>query len=220
MSHRFSLALSELDLGFLGLDSALRHSPQFNIAPRTQILLIRADSNGQPELTRASWGLVPPWLEDLSRAQPQARSETLRQKPMFRQAFAERRCLILCDGYYTWREHAGRTHKHPYRVCLKGGGLFAFAGLWERYPVDTSLAYDSCALITVPAPPPLDTLNTRMPLILEPARYRCWLNPTTPDTTIDALLRPIDPRILSAYPVSPRVNDPTYQGPDCHRRQG
>lgn len=216
MTRRFTLTLPQLDLSFLGLDDEVHNPPQFNIAPRAQVQIIRHADNGQLELTQVSWGLVPAWLKDLSHAQSQARAETLGDKPMFKSAFASRRCLILTDGYYEWREQPGRR-KQPYRVTLKGGGLFCFAGLWEHYPVDEQLAYDSCALITVAANTELTPLHPRMPLILRPADYRTWLEPSTSLSELQKLLQPLDNGILKAHRVSTHVNDPAHQGPECCR---
>lgn len=216
MTRRFSLTLPQLDLSFLGLCSAVANAPQYNIAPRAQVQIVRQAESGALELTNVSWGLVPAWLKDLSHAQTQARAETLAEKPMFKSAFAKQRCLILTDGYYEWRELTGRR-KQPYRVSLKGGGLFCFAGLWERYPVDEQLSYDSCALITVAASSELERLHPRMPLILRPADYQRWLDPASTRSSVAKLLQPLQPGVLRAQKVSTYVNDPSHQGPECCR---
>lgn len=215
MTHRFSLTLPELDLTFLGLDCAVENTPQFNIAPRAQVKIIRQGANGALELATVSWGLVPAWLKDLSHAQSHARAESLSEKPMFRKAYAQRRCLILTDGYYEWLQQSGQPQKQPYRISLKGGGLFTLAGLWERYPVDPTLSYDSCALITTPSNQELRALHPRMPLILRPDDYRRWLDPDTHASVLDSLLQPLTPGALRAQPVSTYVNNPAHQGPAC-----
>jgi putative SOS response-associated peptidase YedK len=60
-----------------------------------------------------------------------ARAETARSKPAFRDALASRRCLIPADGFYEWKK-TGKT-KQPYCFQVDQGKLFAFAGLWERW---------------------------------------------------------------------------------------
>lgn len=214
MTRRFSLTLPQLDLSFLGLEARMNNAPKFNIAPRAQIQIIRHSGTGPLELAQVSWGLAPAWLKDLSHAQSQARAETLREKPMFKSAFSSRRCLILTDGYYEWQERTGQR-KQPYRVTLKDRGLFCFAGLWERYPVDEQLAYDSCALITVAANSELQRLHPRMPLILRPADYRTWLDPKTTAPELTKLLCPLPNGILRAQRVSTYINNPAHQGPEC-----
>ena len=89
------------------------------------------------------WGLVPHWSQDPTRgARPiNARSETVRVKPAFRDAFLQRRCLIPADGFYEWKD------KQPYFVQMADERPFVFAGLWEHWD-KVSPAIESCTIVT------------------------------------------------------------------------
>ena len=74
-------------------------------------------------------GFDPPWADGpgIGARMINARSETVAEKPSFRCAFKERRCLIPADGFYEWQKTS--NGKHPYYLRIKSGRPFAFAGL-------------------------------------------------------------------------------------------
>ena len=121
--------------------------PRYNMAPMQTAPVIR-ERGGKRHMDRLRWGLVPRWAPDESRAASliNGRSETVSEKPAFRDAYAKRRCLVPADGFYEWRK-AG-SGKQPYRISLEGERPFAFPGLWEcwgkrwRFSRDFRLAHD------------------------------------------------------------------------------
>jgi putative SOS response-associated peptidase YedK len=94
------------------------------------------------------WGLIPSWADDpgLGSCMINARSEPASEKPSFRRAFRERRCLIPADGFYEWQ----RTDngKQLYYVRMKNGSPFAFAGLWEIWLRDDGPEIRSYTILT------------------------------------------------------------------------
>jgi len=76
----------------------------YNVAPSQEILAI-AKYEGENWLVKFHWGLVPFWAKDISigNRMINARSESIAEKPSFRNAFKKRRCLILADGFYEWK---------------------------------------------------------------------------------------------------------------------
>ncbi|OWL91105.1 SOS response-associated peptidase [Halopseudomonas aestusnigri] len=185
--------------------------PQWNIAPGKPLLILRKTA-GQLECASVLWNLTPGWLKDLSRASFSARAEYLHEKPMFRQAFAQRRCILPVDGYFLWLQQGQR--KHPWYLRRKEGGL-ALAGIWERYQLDDGQYWDSCALITVPAKGLASRMSDRMPAALNSAEQAIWLAESTAVTALQPLLLNADSRIEMAYPVSTAVSNPATQGPHC-----
>jgi putative SOS response-associated peptidase YedK len=133
MCGRYSNARDLTELMKL-VDAALRcgYAPRYNIAP-TQWAPVIFIPNHRPEMQLMRWGLVPPWAKDESvgNARINARSETLESRPAFREAFKKRRCLILADSFFEWQERDGKCQ--PFRVMLKSGAPFCFAGLWEKW---------------------------------------------------------------------------------------
>ena len=176
---------------------------QWNISPGAQVLIQR-QLDGQMTLARARWGLTPPWLTDMTRTPAHARAETLIEQPMFREAFAKRRCLLPANGFYEWR---GNVRKRPYWLTPGEGSSLFFAAIWEAYPVQEQV-WLSTAVVTQAA------MNQRRPLILDTAGQDAWLNPDTPQDELQSLLlspaAALRERVLANF-----VNDPKLNAPEC-----
>ena len=176
--------------------------PHWSISPHSQVLLLR-HVDGERQLTRARWGLTPPWLKDLSKTPAQARAETLAEQPMFREAFRLRRGLLPANGFYEWR---GTARKRPYWLTGEGTPLY-FAALWEAYPVE-GCVYLSVAVITQAA------ANQRRPLILDEAAQAAWLSTDTTSDELHALLARPQPALRERV-LANLINDPTLDAPEC-----
>lgn len=175
MCTRYSLAMNEVDLSFLGVKKLLRQPPVKHIVPGHQVWLVRSGATGDSELLQAKWGLVPGWLTDLSKAQVNARAETADTRPMFKKAWRQQRCLILADSYYHWQIESG-GRRRLWRIYPSNGQLMLFAGLWETYRVDESLSFESCAIVTMPAVDNLQPIAERMPAVVGRQQVSGWLS--------------------------------------------
>lgn len=161
-------------------------------------------------------GLIPMWAEGpaVGARMINARAATVATKPAFRQAFRERRGLVLADGFYEWQKPAPR--KQPFSIRLRDGQPFAFAGLWERWSPPEGQPVDSCTLLTTGANDLIRPLHLRMPVILAPAGYDLWLDPSPHEVEhLQSLLQPYPAEEMIAYPVSTRVNSPAHDSPEC-----
>ncbi|MGM0703152.1 MAG: SOS response-associated peptidase [Pseudomonadota bacterium] len=194
---------------------ALRHSP--NLAPRRPLSILRSEQ-GETCLRDAFWGLTPPWLEVLDQAPHCARAESLTSRPMFRDAFSARRCLVPAGGVYLWKPQP--RFKQPFLVVRVDRSPLLLAGLWCRYHTSLTEHADSMALITVPANALLTPLGDRLPAVIPASAASRWLAPDTPETEARALLAPPDEELLGAFPVSRRVNDPANQDLACAHPTG
>jgi putative SOS response-associated peptidase YedK len=191
--------------------------PNYNVCP-TQLIPSILNHNGKNILTKMHWGLVPSWAIDKSVAvrMINARSETISEKPSFRNAFKKRRCLIPAEGYYEWKGEKG--NKQPYYITSTTGVLVAFAGLWERWtdkesPDSSPLV--SCTIVTTAAIPLIEHIHTRMPVILAPQYYEAWLNPKLEDVgEIHRILQYGAVQEMGYYPVSKAVNSIRNNGSD------
>jgi putative SOS response-associated peptidase YedK len=152
--------------------------PDANAAPAQEILAIFKDG-GKNRLDKFHWGLVPFSAKDVSIGYRMinARAESVAEKPAFRDAFRNRRCLIPADGFYEWKSESGK--KKPVLMTLPDKKPFAFAGLWETWQNrnDDSANYRSCAIITTRASESFRAVHHRMPVILKPRVYETWLDP-------------------------------------------
>lgn len=185
---------------------------RYNIAPTQEILAVREFGDGR-EMTFFKWGLVPSWAKDVSMGARliNARSETVGEKPSFREAFKKRRCIIPADGFYEWQRTGGK--KQPFFFRLSDESPFGFAGLWERWQDGEGKAIESCTILTTEANEVLRPVHDRMPVILHPEEYTLWLGGDERQRgLLVELLRPYLAEVMVGYPVTPLVNSPRNKG--------
>lgn len=191
-------------------------TPSYNIAPTQGVATVwQPATQSERQLRVLRWGLIPSWAKDgaIGAKLINARAETVAEKPSFRSAFKQRRCLVLADGFYEWQRREGK--KQPFYFHLQNHEPFAFAGLWERWQDPAGEPIVSCTILTTEANKLVKPIHDRMPVILAPDAYAAWLNlDTTPDH-LQALLHPYNSAAMVAYPVSPHVNKPSHNSPDC-----
>jgi putative SOS response-associated peptidase YedK len=190
-------------------------APRYNVAPGQVVAVVGLKSDGTRRgLALLRWGLVPRWAKD-PKAGPKpinARAETVRTSPAFRESFRLRRCVIPADGFYEW--HPGPP-KAPYHFRPADGRPLGLAGLWDLWEGPDGSKLATCCVLTVPANEAVGPVHGRMPLVLDPADYAHWLDPGTPATGVAALLRPCPADRLEALPVGPAVNRVANDGPEC-----
>lgn len=188
--------------------------PRFNIAPSTPVLVIRESPRGRiGELM--TWGLEPPWSsnapEEHKGPKPiNARAETLTQRPMFRDAFRSRRCIVPASGFFEWRRPPGAPTQ-PFYVHPADESVFALAGLYEP---GRDGKPGTCCIVTTAANELMAKIHDRMPLVLDAADVAKWLDPNTALADLKALLVPAPADEMLAHAVASRVNaarndDPT-----------
>lgn len=192
-------------------------SPRYNIAPTQPVPIIRQHpKEPRRELSLVRWGLIPWWAKDASGAAKMinARSETAATLPAFRDALKARRCIVPADGFYEWKR-MGKA-KQPYCFEVNDGGLFAFAGLWERWKDPSGNWIRTCSILTTTPNAVTSTIHDRMPVILDPDSYDLWLDPGFSDVSaVSEMLKPYDARLMRCYPVSERINNVANDDPEC-----
>jgi putative SOS response-associated peptidase YedK len=162
------------------------------------------------------WGLVPAWWTRDERGLINVKYETLRDKKTFHKDLAERRCLVLADGFYEWKGEKGK--KTPYYIHLKTGEPFAFAGVFETNKVDGK-ELQNFAIITTAPNELMQSIHNRMPVILNRDAEAAWLNPdTSPEGALEILAAPRSADEMEAYRVSPNVNRPGFDRPEARER--
>jgi putative SOS response-associated peptidase YedK len=182
------------------------------------------EHGGVRELRVVRWGLVPFWAKDISIGSRliNARAETVATKPAFRRAFARHRCLLPADGFYEWEKSGDQKKgaKQPYYIRREDGGVLAFAGLYElwrdkdRPDDDPDSWLWTATIITTRAEDEVGRIHDRMPMVIEPARWADWLDPTaTSAEALHGLMTPAASVHLTTYPVSTEVNSVRHNGP-------
>ena len=199
------------------LDVVPQLAPHFNISPGQDICAVVPNPETDGRLARFfKWGLELPWMKG---PQPgpkliNARSETVEEKPAFRDAFAQRRCLIPINGFYEWQKRG--DGKQPFYFSGRRDRLLAVAGLWESHEYPGGRRVDSCTILTCPANPVMRPVHHRMPVILPDRDWAFWLSlDDSQKDRLRQLLQPAPTDMLQAWPVTRRVGSPAFDDPSC-----
>lgn len=215
MCGRYSLARETVE-AWVGTERVRRHGKaRYNIAPSQRAPVVRSTSAGLT-VDDLRWGLVPGWSSDerIGFTLINARGETLAEKPAFREAFRNRRCLVLADGFYEWQA-LGRS-KQPWRFLRPDGAPLLFAGLWESWHAPgQSVALDSFTVVTTAANDVVAPIHDRMPACLDAESAVLWLDPATPADTLRSLLRPGPDAEWRRYRVDPIVGQARIDEARC-----
>lgn len=183
--------------------------PSYNIAPSQSILTIINDGTSN-RMGLLRWGLIPSWAKDekIGYKMINARSETVDEKPSYRNAFIQRRCIIPMNSFYEWITKG--KEKVPMLIKMKNNDLFGVAGIWETWKREGGETINSCTILTTEANSLVKTIHNRMPVILPPETICNWLDPKLrdKDRLKAIMLNPYESSLMEAYPVSKEVNTP------------
>lgn len=179
----------------------------YNAAPKQSLPLI---TNIEPvKVNFYKWGLIPFWAKDQSLASKMinARAENILEKPSFKNLVKQKRCLVISDGFYEWKQLSGGK-KQPYRITLKDNGLYAYAGLWDEWNDPDGKKINTFTIITTHPNELMSEIHNRMPVILKKEDEEKWLNLNTEIDELLQLLKEYPSELMNAYPVSSLVNSP------------
>jgi len=197
----------------VALQFALDEVPEFkrsyNVCPGTDILVVRTARDGRRVARSHRWGLIPHWAKDpaIGNKLANARGESLAERPAFRDAFRQWRCLVPASGFYEWRASGGR--KVPWYFQPLDAELFALAGITALWR-----GVRSVSLITTEPNALMQPIHDRMPVIVAPEDYAAWLDPGQRDAgELMRFVRPYPAERMSAFRVSPRVGKPENDDP-------
>lgn len=141
--------------------------PRYNIAPTQPVAVVTGETNGRHfQLMR--WGFIPAWVKDPKTFSLviNARSETVLEKPAFRNAIRRRRCLVPADGYYEWQVR-GR-HKQPFFIHPRDGAPMGLAAVAETWAGPNGEELDTVAIMTTAAREEMEHLHARVPVVIAP----------------------------------------------------
>ena len=209
LAQRFGVHESAIEAATLG---------RYNVCPTERVLAVCTDGDG-PAARGLRWGLVPPWARSLGAGyEPiNARAETVASKRPFAElvARADRRCLVVADGWYEWlRQERPRGTRIPFRYTVDGGEPFAFAGLWDVRRVGGE-EVASVTVLTTAANAVCMPVHDRMPCVLESVDAEAaWLSPHVDAAATAELLAPLEAARTAAAPANPAVNRAGVEGPE------
>jgi putative SOS response-associated peptidase YedK len=196
----------------------------FNVAPTSPVLGI-VHSTGGPSVVSFSWGLIPRWAPDASRAASliNARIETVAEKPSFRDLVAQHRCVLPMDGYFEWKEQlrhdALRPIKQPYFFSANNQshyshkGVLAVAGLWTAWKDPNQSGgqvVHTAVALTTDANDMVSKVHHRMPVLLDTSGVSLWLDQNNVDPLVH--IQAADNEALVVCAVSTRANNSRNNG--------
>ncbi len=244
MCARFSLYATPAQIAELLEIDVPEVEPQYNIAP-TDLVIGAIEKEGKRQLREFRWGLIPSWAKNpaVGTKMINARSESILEKPAFRNAFMRRRCAIPANGFFEWKHETieeapaperqpavpslfeefnipkrskpkAKALKQPYFVSLQSRESFAFAGLYEYWRDGQGELTRSCTILTTQPNELIATLHDRMPVILRKHDLETWLDCSNPNLDLpQSLLQSLPASEMSAVPVRPSVTDPHSASP-------
>ena len=215
MCGRFTRFTPAADIAkaFSAVASQVEINPSYNVAPTRSIYVVKGGVSRA--INELHWGLVPAWSKDISRASSMinARVESVREKPSFRNLLSINRCVVPVDGYYEWKQVPVKgkvSAKQPFYFSASveseycHDGMLAIAGLWTTWGNGDEL-YSSCTALTTEATERISIVHHRMPMLLDKQRLDLWLSDDT-KIDLDELAIPADLQI-DIHPVSKAVNN-------------
>lgn len=197
---------------YLATEVPTPYVPRFNIAPTTPVLALTAQG-----LTFFSWGLVPSWSKDvhIGSRMFNARSETVAEKPSFKNAYKRRRCLIPASGFYEWKAEQGG--KQPY-FCHLERPIFSFGGIWEHWSDSMGNELQTCSILTMESRGPMRELYARMPLVIPENLRDLWLDHSDENTDRGQYCLQHSDSDFTMYAVSRQVNSAGNDSADLLRK--
>jgi putative SOS response-associated peptidase YedK len=185
----------------------------YNIAPTQIHPTICLTPDNDRKLIVMRWGLIPTWDKTPKpRKHFNARCETILEKPTFKNAFLQRRCLVIADGFYEWKTEATKL---PFFFYMKSRLPFAFAGIWERR-IENDSIIDGFSLITTDANELVSQVHDRMPVIIRPEDYNLWMSQESRDVQrLQNILKPYSSGEMQTHPVTPKMNTPKFNTNEC-----
>jgi len=150
--------------------------PNYNVCPTNDVHIVTSEGDGERRLRAMRWGFIPHWYKKPSGGPLliNARSETIAEKPAFRNAARARRGIILATGFYEWTKDV-EGGRDPWYIAPADGGPLAFAAVWQGWTDPEGTVLNTCAIVTTGANAPMQAIHHRMPVILAAQDWPMWL---------------------------------------------
>ena len=148
--------------------------PNYNVCPTNRVHAITFE-DGTRRLGAMRWGFIPHWYKKPGDGPLliNARAETIAEKPAFRAACRERRCLIPASGFYEWTKDAD-DKRLPWYITRSDAALIVFAGVWQAWDKGEEPLV-TCAIVTIAASGPVCDIHHRMPVTVSQGDWPLWL---------------------------------------------
>ena len=219
MCGRYAATLPpEMMVELFGLLNSIEHPPRYNITP-TQPIPVIWEQGGRRTVQLVRWGYVPGWVKDPREFSLliNARAETMLEKPSFRNAVRNTRCVVPASGYYEWMKGPDGK-KQPYYITLADGAPMAFAGLYSQWAGPEGEEVDTACIVTVEPNLEISSVYDRMPALLFGEAVELWLNTRDIEAArAAALCQPPPEGSMAYHPVGKAIGSVKAEGPELIR---
>lgn len=185
--------------------------PNYNVCPTVPVHTVTSDDAGR-RLRPMRWGFLPHWYKSTKDGPLliNARAETIAEKPAFRAAARERRCIVVASGFYEWTRLEDGT-RLPWHIFRRDGAPMALAGVWQDWEHEGA-AMTTCAVVTTAAKGPMTGIHHRVPVVVETEGWPLWLGEAGKGAA--TLMKAPCDDVLGFHRVDPKVNSNRAAGPD------
>ncbi len=219
MCGRYAATLPpEMMVELYGLLNSIDYPPRYNITP-TQPIPVIWEQEGRRTVQLVRWGFVPGWVKDPREFSLliNARAETMTEKPSFRNAVRNTRCVVPASGYYEWMKGPDGK-KQPYYITWADGAPMSFAGLYSQWSGPDGEEVDTACIVTVEPNLEISSIYERMPALLTGEAIDLWLNTRDVDAKrAAALCQPPAPGSMAYHPVGKAIGSTKAEGPELIR---
>lgn len=186
-----------------------KFTSKYNVSP-TAALWGLAVSRGALTLEPMQWGYIPPWAKEGVFKRPlfNARSETIWEKPSFKNLIRRYRAIVPANGFYEWTRK-GKDKEANY-ICLKDSPAMALGAIVQ---VHTD-GYLQCCLITTNANGEMQAIHNRQPVVIKPENMEEWLTNDDPKL-LNRYMEPRENGVFDIRKISGFVNNAKHDGPEC-----
>lgn len=213
MCGRYGLTktLNDIKIRF-GAQSDFNFEPNYNVCP-THIMPIIVDTPTGREVRPMRWGLLPFWAKDKKDGAKMinARSETVTEKPAYRDSFKQRRCIVPAGGFFEWK----RPDLRPFWFYPREEAFFSFCGIWSSCKSAEGETVDTYSILTTSANEVVSDIHDRMPVAIGDNAIGPWLASATPLADLQQFLAPYAAEGMAAFEVSKYVNSVKNKGEQC-----
>lgn len=162
-----------------------------------------------------NWGLIPSWIgstaagAEIRKSTPNARIETLNEKPSFRNA---QRCLVPSTGFFEWQS-VGNS-KIPYFIHFPNQQVFSMAGIYDVWINEKGEETYSFSIVTTKANDLMASIHNtklRMPVILDEEKEQLWFNTLI---SLDEFATPYSDEDMQAYTIGSIIGSKNHNSPE------
>ena len=193
-------------------DNNLPDVPNYNVCPTNSIHVVTGGPDEPRRLTSMRWGFIPRWYKKPNGGPLliNARSETIAEKPAFRDAARHRRALVIASGFYEWTK-TPEGARDPWYIQPATDGLIAMAAIWQDWTNAEGEQLRTCAIVTTAANETMRKIHHRMPVILDREDWPLWLGEAGHGAA--TLMRATKDEMLRFHRVDRAVNSNRASGP-------